>query len=96
MTAGIPLGILRDIIYASRDIGRRLTMTRTVIDVDDALLADVAVALGTRTKKDTVNMALREVLEVRRRALALTRLRDAAEDGAFDLALLEDKRNYRR
>jgi Arc/MetJ family transcription regulator len=56
----------------------------------------VAVALGTRTKKDTVNMALREVLEIRRRALALTRLRDAAEDGAIDLALLQDKRNYRR
>jgi len=71
-------------------------MSRTVIDLDDALVADVAVALGTRTKKDTVNQALREVLEVRRRALALTRLRDAAEDGAFDLALLEDKRNYRR
>jgi Arc/MetJ family transcription regulator len=73
-----------------------MPMSRTVIDLDDALVADVAVALGTRTKKDTVNQALREVLEVRRRALALTRLRDAAEDGAFDLALLEDKRNYRR
>jgi hypothetical protein len=28
--------------------------------------------------------------------LALTRLRDAAADGAFDLALLQDKQNYRR
>jgi Arc/MetJ family transcription regulator len=35
-------------------------MSRTVIDLDDALVADVAVALGTRTKKDTVNQALRE------------------------------------
>ncbi|HXL95250.1 MAG TPA: type II toxin-antitoxin system VapB family antitoxin [Streptosporangiaceae bacterium] len=69
-------------------------MTRTVIDVDDALLADVA--LGTRTKKDTVNTARREVLEIRRRALALIRLRDAAENGGIHLALLEDKRNYRR
>jgi Arc/MetJ family transcription regulator len=71
-------------------------MSRTVIDLDDDLVADVARALGTRTKKDTVNAALREVLENRRRAVALTRLREAAEDGAFDLALLEDKRNYRK
>ena len=29
-------------------------------------------------------------------ALALTRLREATADGAFDLTLLEDKGNYRR
>jgi hypothetical protein len=52
--------------------------------------------LGTSTKKETVNTALREVLEYRRRALALTRLRAAAAEGAFDLELLEDKKNYRR
>ena len=44
--------------------------------------------LGTSAKKDTVNAALREVLANRRRAVALTRLRDAATDDAFDLALL--------
>ena len=71
-------------------------MSRTVIDLDDDLVDAVARALGTRTKKDTVNTALREVLENRRRAVALTRLREAAGDGAFDLALLEDKANYRR
>ena len=71
-------------------------MSRTVIDLDDDMLADVARALGTRTKKDTVNAALREVLENRRRALALTKLRQATADGAFDLALLADKANYRR
>ena len=46
-------------------------MRRTVIDLDDDLVADVARALGTRTKKETVNTALREVLENRRRAVAL-------------------------
>lgn len=71
-------------------------MARTVIDLDDDLLADVAQALGTSSKKETVNTALREVLENRRRALALTRLRAAAEDGAFDLGLLQDKKNYRK
>ena len=70
-------------------------MSRTVIALDDDMLADVARALGTRTKKDTVNAALREVLE-NRRSLALTELRQATADGAFDLALLADKGNYRR
>ncbi|MDO0934900.1 type II toxin-antitoxin system VapB family antitoxin [Streptomyces sp. DG2A-72] len=63
-------------------------MSRTVIDLDDQLVADVA--------KETVNTALREVLENRRRALALTRLRASAEEGAFDLDLFEDKGSYRR
>lgn len=36
-------------------------MARTLIDVDEAALAVAAAALGTRTKKDTVNEALREV-----------------------------------
>lgn len=71
-------------------------MSRTVIDLDDELVASVAKELGTSTKKDTVNAALREVLENRRRALALTRLRDATTEGAFDLTLLQDKLNYRR
>lgn len=71
-------------------------MSRTVIDLDDALLADVAQALGTSTKKDTVHTALREVLDIRRGALALTRLRASADEGGFDLDLFEDKRNYRR
>jgi Arc/MetJ family transcription regulator len=47
-------------------------MSRTVIDLDDELVASAAKALGTSTKKETVNTALREVLEIRRRALALT------------------------
>ncbi len=71
-------------------------MTRTVIDLDDELVADVAQALGTSTKKETVNTALREVLEYRRRALALARLRSAAAEGGFDLGRFEDKGSYRR
>ncbi|ANW20781.1 hypothetical protein BB341_22505 [Streptomyces clavuligerus] len=49
-------------------------MGRTVIDLDDEPLADVALVLGTSAKKETVNTALREVLEYRRQALALARL----------------------
>lgn len=46
-------------------------MSRTLIDLDDDLLQRAAQALGTGTKKDTVNTALAEVVkaELRRRHL---------------------------
>ncbi|MBF6235950.1 type II toxin-antitoxin system VapB family antitoxin [Nocardia otitidiscaviarum] len=37
-------------------------MTRTMIDLDDELLAKAAKELGTTTKKDTVHAALRAAL----------------------------------
>lgn len=37
-------------------------MTRTMIDLDDDLLARAAAELGTATKKDTVHAALRVAL----------------------------------
>jgi Arc/MetJ family transcription regulator len=77
-------------------VSGEVPVSRTVIDLDDELVAEVARALGTSTKKETVNRALREVLESRRRALALTRLREMVADGAFDMTQLEDKKNYRR
>ncbi|MFI9385365.1 type II toxin-antitoxin system VapB family antitoxin [Kutzneria sp. NPDC052558] len=58
-------------------------MTRTLIDLDDALLLQAQQALGTGTKKATINAALAEVvaLQARRSFLA------AARGGAFaDLA----------
>jgi Arc/MetJ family transcription regulator len=70
-------------------------VARTMIDLDDELLASAAKELGTSTKKDTVHAALRQVL-MNRRAVALARLRDAATGGAFDLDLLQDKQRYRR
>ncbi|WP_407838345.1 type II toxin-antitoxin system VapB family antitoxin [Streptomyces sp. DSM 116496] len=70
-------------------------MSRTVIELDDELLADVARALGTSTTQDTVDTALRAVLE-NRRASALTRLRAAAANGAFDLGLFADEGTHRR
>jgi Arc/MetJ family transcription regulator len=71
-------------------------MARIVMDLDEELLASVARELGTSTPQETVNAALREVIPNRRRANALTRLRDAADEGAFDLSLLDDKKKYRR
>jgi Arc/MetJ family transcription regulator len=44
-------------------------MSTTQIDLDQGLLAKAAEVLGTKTKKDTVNEALRRVVqdEIRRR-----------------------------
>lgn len=49
-------------------------MTRTVIDVDDDLLARAAELLKTSTKRDTVNAALREVVARQARMAELGRL----------------------
>ncbi|MDA8370809.1 MAG: type II toxin-antitoxin system VapB family antitoxin [Nocardiopsaceae bacterium] len=44
-------------------------MSKTLVDIDDELLADAQAALGTRTKKDTITQALRNaVAEQMRRA----------------------------
>lgn len=69
-------------------------MTKMLIDIDDDVLAAAKELLGTETKKDTVNTALREVTDRRRRALAFAELRAMGERGDFDILL--DKKNYRR
>lgn len=56
-------------------------MTRTVIDVDDELLAEAQEHFGTATKVATVNAALLEAVKLsRRRAFAR-----AIAAGEFDL-----------
>lgn len=42
-------------------------MSKTLIDLDDDLLAQAAELLGTKTKKDTVNRALSEYIKFRLR-----------------------------
>ncbi|MEO7193720.1 MAG: type II toxin-antitoxin system VapB family antitoxin [Pseudonocardiaceae bacterium] len=42
-------------------------MSKTLIDLDDELLAQAAELLGTTTKKDTVNRALSEYVKFRLR-----------------------------
>ena len=45
-------------------------VTKTLIDIDDDLLEAAREVLGTTTKKDTVNTALREVLAAQQRRRA--------------------------
>jgi Arc/MetJ family transcription regulator len=59
-------------------------MPKILIDVDEDALAEASALLGTTTKKDTVNQALRETARRLRRAQALTRLAEIGQTGAFD------------
>jgi Arc/MetJ family transcription regulator len=71
-------------IAAQEDKGEegRESMTKTLIDVDDKLLDRARRILGSATKKDTVNGALREI--VRREAAEIFLSR--ARDGVFGVA----------
>ncbi|KAB1148881.1 type II toxin-antitoxin system VapB family antitoxin [Streptomyces luteolifulvus] len=65
------------------------------MDLDDEALEEAAKELGTTTKRDTVNTALREVTARYRRLRALDEARTLAADGALDMDLLLDKSKYR-
>ncbi|GLK07751.1 type II toxin-antitoxin system VapB family antitoxin [Streptosporangium carneum] len=64
-------------------------MSVTQIDIDDDALAEAMRMLGTTTKKDTVNTALREYVSRVRRIEALEKLSARAERGEFDEAIVE-------
>lgn len=69
-------------------------MTKTPIEIDDEALAAAAAALGTRTKKDTVNAALREVSARQQRLRALAALGEMADRGDF-AEFVDDVHRYR-
>lgn len=54
-------------------------MSATQIDIDDEALAEAMRLSGARTKKETVNLALREYVERQRRAEARVRHFQAAQ-----------------
>lgn len=64
-------------------------MSVTAVDIDDVALDQARVILGTRTKKETVNAALREV--VRRQAAA-----DLVELLKSEAIEIRDHRELRR
>lgn len=70
-------------------------MSRTVIDLDDEALEAAARELGTTTKRDTINTALREVTARYRRLRALEDSRRHAAEGGVDIDILLDKSKYR-
>lgn len=65
-------------------------MTKRLVDVDDAALAEVQSLLGTPTLKATVNGALQEILALAARRRAL--LDDVTVAGSAELADGEQRR----
>jgi Arc/MetJ family transcription regulator len=72
-----------------------MAMVKTPIEIDQEALAVAAEVLGTKTKKDTVNAALREVGQRLVRLRALARLGEMADRGDFD-EFLGNKAAYRQ
>ena len=72
-----------------------MSMVKTPIEIDTEALETAAEVLGTKTKKDTVNAALREVGQRLERVRALAALGEMADRGDFD-EFLGDKSAYRR
>ncbi|URN15978.1 MULTISPECIES: type II toxin-antitoxin system VapB family antitoxin [Streptomyces] len=70
-------------------------MSRTVVDLDDEAREAAAKELGTTTKRDTINTALREVTARHRCLRALEDARRPVADGALDIDILLDKSRYR-
>ena len=69
-------------------------MTKILVDVDDEALSEAGRLLGTKTKRDTVNTALRETARRLRRIEAFDELARLGKAGVFDDLL--DKNNYRQ
>jgi Arc/MetJ family transcription regulator len=72
-----------------------MTMIKTPIEIDQEALETAAEVLGTKTKKDTVNAALKEVGQRLTRLRALAALGEMADRGDFD-EFLGDKSAHRR
>jgi Arc/MetJ family transcription regulator len=75
--------------------GAPLRWSRHRIEIDQEALRSAAEVLGTKTAKDTVNAALREVGQRLVRLRALARLGEMADRGDFD-EFLGNKATYRR
>jgi Arc/MetJ family transcription regulator len=61
-------------------------MTITQIDLDDGALNEAMRLMGTRTKKETVNTALREYTAQLKRMAAFDTLFEMGQRGDFDQA----------
>lgn len=72
-----------------------MSMVKTPIEIDQEALEIAAEVLGTKSKKDTVNAALREVGQRLVRLRALARLGDMADRGDF-AEFVGNKAAYRR
>lgn len=64
-------------------------MAKTSVEIDRDIATEAAAVLGTVTLKDTINAALLEVVQARRRLELIELLADPER---FDFSVLEDAR----
>jgi Arc/MetJ family transcription regulator len=65
-------------------------MAKTLVDIDDELLAEAAEALGTKTKKDTVNTALAAAVARARVRRHIERLKSGGLPDLADPEVMKD------
>ncbi len=65
-------------------------MAKTLVDVDEEVLQRAQEALGTTTKKDTINQALAEVVAEREQRAALRREVERLSSGYYEALLHTD------
>ena len=63
-----------------------MAMSKTSVDVDQDIARQAADILGTRTLRETIDAALREVVDARRRIELITML---SQEGRFDFEAAE-------
>jgi len=61
-------------------------VSKTSVEVDQDIARQAAAILGTKTLKDTINAALHEILDAKRRLELIAFIR---EEGRFDFAAAE-------
>jgi Arc/MetJ family transcription regulator len=78
------LVMLDDNVYYQHLALKELSMTVTQIDLDDDALAEAMRLSGARTKKETVNLALREYSARHRRIAALDHYAAVAQSWDYE------------
>jgi Arc/MetJ family transcription regulator len=75
--------LMRYSYYVHHQHPGRLLVALTQIDIDDEALSEAMRLAGTKTKKDTVNLALRELCARHHRVAALEHYATLAEGWDF-------------
>jgi Arc/MetJ family transcription regulator len=65
-------------------------MTKRLVDIDDALLAEARQLAGAATMKDTVNIALQQLVDAELRRRHLRRLEDGEGTDLADDEIMQD------
>ncbi len=87
------LGMLTQVPYLTpRSIGSTVIRMRTTLDIPEPLIEEARLALGFKSKTDTVVLALKELIRRRR----IEELKDLMGNVRLDIDLAKSRRRPRR